>query len=217
MPLPGTQQVRGATARLRLFVSLAVGLLVAVVVALFATWRIALLGGWIAAGAVFVVWMWVTVWPMGAKDTADHANREDAGRAATDTAVLVAAVASLVAVGLVLAADASDVGGQAAQAAVSLLSVVVSWTSVHTIFTTRYARMYYGENANAIDFNDPNPPRYTDFAYLAFTIGMTFQVSDTILKSSSVRATALRHALLSYVFGVGIIAAMINLVAGLGK
>lgn len=217
MPQPDTHQAHGASARLRLFVCLAAGVPIAIVVAVFATWQAALLAGWIVAGAVFVTWMWITIWPMGSARTASHANQEDAGRPAADTTVLIAAVASLIAVGLVLTADASDVGGQAAQATVSLVSVVVSWTSVHTIFTTRYAKLYYGANPHGIDFNDPTPPRYTDFAYLAFTIGMTFQVSDTILRSSPVRATALRHALLSYLFGVGIIAAMINLVAGLGK
>ena len=60
-------------------------------------------------------------------------------------------------------------------------------------------------------------PQYTDFAYLAFTVGMTFQVSDTDLQTKVIRATALKHALLSYLFGVMIIASVINLVAGLSK
>jgi uncharacterized membrane protein len=62
-----------------------------------------------------------------------------------------------------------------------------------------------------------DPPRYADFAYLAFTIGMTFQVSDTDLKTTEIRATALRHALLSYLFGSVILAATINLIAGLAR
>ena len=57
-----------------------------------------------------------------------------------------------------------------------------------------------------IGFNDDEPPRYVDFAYVAFTIGMTYQVSDTDMKSSEIRATVLRHALLSFVLGVGVIA-----------
>ena len=44
-------------------------------------------------------------------------------------------------------------------------------------------------------------PAYVDFAYLAFTIGMTYQVSDTDLKTRTIRATALRQALLSFVWG----------------
>ena len=69
----------------------------------------------------------------------------------------------------------------------------------------------------SIDFNSDGPPRYSDFAYLAFTIGMTFQVSDTNLTSGDIRRAALRHALLSYLFGVVIIAVMINLLAGLSN
>ena len=61
------------------------------------------------------------------------------------------------------------------------------------------------------------PPRYTDFAYLAMTLGMTFQVSDTDLQTPEIRATALRHALLSYLFGAVIVATTINLVGGLAS
>jgi uncharacterized membrane protein len=94
--------------------------------------------------------------------------------------------------------------------------VALAWATVHTLFTTRYAKLYYTGRDGGIEFNEPGPPRYTDFAYVAFTIGMTYQVSDTTLQTSQMRRTALRHALLSYVFGVGIIATTINLVAGLG-
>jgi uncharacterized membrane protein len=66
-----------------------------------------------------------------------------------------------------------------------------------------------------IDFNQDERPSYVDFGYLALTIGMTFQVSDTDLQRPAIRVTALRHALLSYLFGAVILAATINLVAGL--
>jgi uncharacterized membrane protein len=65
-------------------------------------------------------------------------------------------------------------------------------------------------------FNQAERPDFRDFAYVALTIGMTFQVSDTDLQSSAMRATALRHALLSFLFGAVILAATVNLVAGLG-
>jgi hypothetical protein len=84
---------------------------------------------------------------------------------------------------------------------VGMVSVVLAWGVVHTIFTLRYARIYYTGGDGGVDFNEKIPPDYTDFAYLAFTIGMTFQVSDTNLTSKSMRRTALRHALISYLFG----------------
>jgi uncharacterized membrane protein len=81
------------------------------------------------------------------------------------------------------------------------------------LFALAYARLYYAAPRGGVDFNEKDPPDYRDFAYLSFTIGMTFQVSDTALKSKAVRRTALRHALLSYAFGAGIIGATINLIA----
>jgi uncharacterized membrane protein len=59
------------------------------------------------------------------------------------------------------------------------------------------------------------PPTYLDSAYLSFTIGMTFQVSDTSITSKPVRRIALHHALLCYLFGAVILAMAINLVASL--
>jgi uncharacterized membrane protein len=156
--------------------------------------------------------MWITLWPMDALETAQHAVREDPGRALADLLVVLAAVASLIAVGLLVISGTGH-----SQAGLSVGSIALAWASVHTMFATRYARLYYAGPDGGIDFNQPDPPQYSDFAYLAFTIGMTFQVSDTNLRSKEIRATALRHALLSYLFGTVIIAFMINLVAGLGR
>ena len=191
-----------------------VGLIAGVAGSLLLNWHYGLLIGWTSAAAVFVVWFWITLWPMGSSATASHAVREDPGRAVTNLLVLAAAVASLVAVGVLLNAGGGD---KDVQASMSVVSVALAWGAVHTVFTTRYARLYYLAPVGGIDFNEDLPPRYSDFAYLAFTIGMTFQVSDTDLKTKAIRATALRHALLSYLFGAVIIASMINLIAGLAS
>ena len=98
-----------------------------------------------------------------------------------------------------------------------MATVALSWLVVHTVFTLRYAMLYYTGKDGGVNFNQPTPPRYSDFAYLAFTIGMTFQVSDTDLETPAIRATALRQALLSYLFGAVILGTTINLVAGLAS
>jgi uncharacterized membrane protein len=164
----------------------------------FGPWELAPLLGWDTAALTYVAWMWSTVWRLDAERTARQAVAEDPGRAATDVLLLTASVASLVAVGLVIV-RAGNSGGAAEslQAGLSLASVVLSWSVVHTVFRLRYASLYYSGTDGGVDFNQDDPPRYTDFAYLAFTIGMTFQVSDTELTTTEVRGTALRHALLS--------------------
>jgi uncharacterized membrane protein len=206
------------SSRVRLGVMLVVGGLAAALTGLFGSWLYAPVAGWDAAAAVFVLWVWsATIGPMSSAQTAAHSTREDPGNAATDLFVLTAAVASLAAVGIVLIQATSAKGAaQDLLAGFGVGSVALSWFAVHTLFTLRYARLYYTGIDGGVNFNQKTPPRYLDFAYLAFTLGMTFQVSDTDLERASIRATALRHALLSYLFGAVILATTINLVAGLG-
>lgn len=204
----------GPSASIRLLASLALGLVVGAAVSRPGTWEYGLLLGWMAGAALFLGWIWTTIGSMDAAETAAHALREDTGRALTDLVVLFAAVASLGAVGLLLMGGS---GSKTLAAGLSLGSIALAWTIVHTIFTTRYARLYYAGKDGGIGFNEDDPPKYTDFAYLAFTVGMTYQVSDTDLSTKAIRGTVLRQALLSYVFGAVILASTINLIAGLAK
>ena len=129
--------------------------------------------------------------------------------------MLVACIASLVGVAFILMkASRAEGAGVAGMTGLGVLSVVLAWACVHLVYALRYADLYYSDG-DGIDFNESEDPNYRDFAYLAFTIGMTYQVSDTSLKTKAIRHTALRHALLSYLFGTAIIAVMINVVAGL--
>jgi uncharacterized membrane protein len=119
-------------------------------------------------------------------------------------------------VGVVLFQASNEHGGaRALSIGVAFLSVVLSWAAVHTVFLLRYASLYHSNGPGGIKFPRTEMPDYGDFAYLALTIGMTYQVSDTQLEDQTIRRTALRHALLSFVFGTGILAMTINVVAGL--
>jgi uncharacterized membrane protein len=202
--------------RVRVAVMVIVGGVVGAATAFAGAWPYAASAGWDAAALLFVVWVGIVILRMDPKQTARHATREDPGRFASDVIVVVAAMASLVAVGAMLVAAGSAKGStRDAVAGFALASIALSWFTVHTLFTLRYARAYYTGPDGGIDFNQHAAPRYLDFAYLAFTIGMTFQVSDTDLKTPEIRGIALRHALLSYLFGAVILASTINLIAGL--
>jgi uncharacterized membrane protein len=193
-----------------------VGIVVGAVSGVFIPWPLTPLVAWDVAALTFVAWIWVRIWKMDAAATGRHAEREDPTRAAADLIVLIAAVASLIAVGYVLV-RAGSAGGfiEGLQVGFGVASVVVSWSVVHTVYALRYARLYYAGTDGGANFHQEGKPRYSDFAYLAFTVGMTFQVSDTELNDASFRATVLRHSLLSYMFGTVIVALTINLIAGL--
>jgi uncharacterized membrane protein len=197
-----------------------VGVVAAVVMGVVGGWKFAALVGWDGMAAVFVTWIWLLIWPRGPSDTARHAVREDPARPIADLLLVGASVASLVGVGFVIAAGGNSKGlEKAALVAFAVVTVFLSWAVVHTTYTLRYARLFYGAKSGGLNFHQDadGQPQYSDFAYLSFTIGMTFQVSDTEVNSAVMRATILRQALLAYLFGVVIIAIIINLVAGLTK
>lgn len=204
------------TGAVRILVSVALGVAVAVVVGNTAGWRFAL-AGWIVTAGTYVVWTQLIVFGMDAEQTCRWATREDPTRWIADAVILSASVASLGGVGYVVAAG-SRAGHEALAAAVfGILTVAASWVAVHTLYTVHYARLYYSDEPGGINFHDPEPPRFRDFAYLAFTVGMTYQVSDTEIGLTTIRATVLRHALLSYLLGAVVLAVTINLIAGLGS
>lgn len=206
------------TAQWKLLVALSLGIVAGMFAWLFSNWQIGLLGGWDVAALTYLIWTWASVGGMDGVTTEAHALREDPSRPTADAVILFAVVGSLAAVAIMLA-HSSDTQGAAMVLGLcfSILSIVVSWITLHTLFMLHYAEQYYLTPIGGVDFGDTKKPTYRDFAYLAFTIGMTFQVSDTQLSAKNLRRVALKHALFSYVFGTVIVAATVNLIAGLGK
>jgi uncharacterized membrane protein len=182
------------------------------------TWQVAIIVAWIAAAIVFLTWVWLNIGGADAERTAALATIEDPSRFLAELLIVAASGASVVGVALALVQVNSESGtAKDLVVAVAAICLVVSWTTVNTVFTLRYARLYYGDEPGGIQFGerDQQRPTYADFAYLAFTIGMTYQVSDTALGSRQMRSTALRHALLSFVFVTSVVAMTINIVAQL--
>jgi uncharacterized membrane protein len=213
-PPPATYPAAGALTWLG--IAAVVGVVAGTIAELTAPWQTTPLLAWDAAALTWVGTIWVRIRGMDAIATSAHATRDDPGRATADGILLIASVASLVAVLLGIVKAASVHGDQRALLfGWAIVTIVISWAVVHTVYALRYAALYYRRPHGGVDFNEDDEPCYVDFAYVAFTIGMTYQVSDTNLTTKEVRRTALRHALLSYVFGTIIIAASINLAAGL--
>ena len=168
---------------------------------------------WDVLAVTFMAWTWAVIWPYDPAQTASHAEYEEPGRQTVFALILFGALASLVGVGVLLAKARPDDFGFVAPA-VAVASVVISWFAVHTLYALTYAKIYFKEKpVGGIDFNTEHPPRYSDFAYVAYTVGMSFAISDTNLTSSRMRATALVHGVLSYLFGSVIVASVVNLIA----
>jgi uncharacterized membrane protein len=181
------------------------------------SWVAGVLVGWDCVAIAYTGRLALVLRRWNAERTRSRAMTTDLDRFAADLALLAAAVVSLVAVGALLTRGSPGTLASTLRIGLSLVSVAASWAMLHTLFAQRYAALYYRRPEGGIDFNDGAAPAYRDFAYLAFTIGMSYAVSDTNVRSTAIRQTVLRHSLLSYVFGTGILATTINLVASLSS
>lgn len=179
-----------------------------------------LLGCWDTGVFVFVVMAWTTITRFDARSTRAHAKAMDVSGFVIFLAALAAALASLGAI-VSLAMDAKEAaaGTRSAHVAVSLLALLLSWMLIHTLFTFRYARRYYGPpvgpDPGGMKFPGSAEPDYRDFSYYSFVVGMTSQVSDVQVTSHSMRRLTLVHGVLSFFFNLVALALCVNIVAGL--
>lgn len=218
-----------APASQRLMVAALLGGVVALISGLFtAPWQFTVLAGWNTGASVFLALVWFTISRFSAEQTAAMATLEDNSRRGSGVVLLCAATASLVGLAFGLH-RANQANGQLRfWLTLAVISgIVLSWAVVHTVYVLRYAHLYYtgpgaglsadsGESTgHGVSFPGGDEPDYLDFAYLAFTLGMTFQVSDNTVRSRPMRRTVLVHCLMSYLFGTVIIATSINVLAGL--
>jgi len=197
----------------------AVGLAVGAVAGVVASPSLVPLVTWCTAGVIALVGVWRLCWRQDPEGTRRLAE-EEASSPVTDHAIVIACLASIVAVVVALVQSGGS-GGEPVSVAlviVGVLGTMVAWALVNTVYALKYARMHYLDaDEDAFDVKQEADPTYSDFAYFAFTIGMSYAGPEIEPTDSEVRRKVLPHALLSYFFGTVHIAVAINLVTNLGQ
>ena len=195
------------------------GLIVTVALLPFAAWGLALTGGWDTATLAFLLPAWSVIIRADSSRAPQLAAREDETEGSARALLVGASVASLLGAGYVLhLAERENGASRVLLIGVAVMTFFLSWTVINTVYTMRYADQHFRSKPGGIAFGTEDGqqlPGYRDFAYVAFTIGMTYQVSDTTLRDPLIRRAVLAHATLSYVFGVVIVAGTVNLPSGL--
>jgi uncharacterized membrane protein len=207
-----------APALRRAVIVISIGLIVALLFLQVTGWELAAVGGWDATALAFLIIVWPIMVRSDSSQTELLAMREDVTRGTAAVLLIGAGVGSLLGAAFALSLAGRQSGfRQVLLIGVAMLTVLLSWTVVNTVFTLRYADLHYRSTTGGIGFGGQSGPgpTYRDLAYVAFTIGMTYQVSDTAISDPRIRGTVLSHAVLAYVFGVLIVAGSVNLTAGL--
>lgn len=179
-------------------------------------------GGWDGAAMAFdfaALLFLVSLVPL-LRSAAPAAMREDA--AANDAnRVLVLVLTTLLTVAM-MAAVAGEIddarAGDALAAAKMVGTLLLVWLFGNSVFALHYAHLYYlpggRGDAGGLEFPGTKAPDYRDFFYFSFTLAMTFQTSDVAIAGRPLRHISLLHAFGAFVFNIGLIAFIINLLAG---
>lgn len=176
-----------------------------------------LLLGWNAGALAYLALCWRLFLRADEAEVRERAGREDEGRSVLLLIVLAAVAASLAAVvDAMLVARLETGGDRAVIAACAGATLILSWLTLQTVFVPHYAHRHFGngEGRAGIGFPGAPPVSYMDFAYLAFSIGATFQVSDNTILTPGLRRLVTAHAATAFFYNTAVLALGINIIAG---
>ena len=165
-PLP----IRIAKLHAHLMISAAFGGIVLFAL-VFADWRLPtkLLAGWDAGVALYLVLMQSIIWRCDIDHLRKRASEQDEGAFAILLLTIAATLASLVAIVFELGGLKQATPSEAAsQVLLAMVTILLSWSFIHTIFSIHYAHEYYGERSDGkiggLNFPEDNEPDYLGFS-----------------------------------------------------
>jgi len=205
-------------ARPRLFAAGTTGLVLVASLSVATDWRpvTRLVVGWDVAVGLYLALAFHMMAGSDVHRIRARAAGQDEGQAAILVLTVAAALASLGAIVAELGAVDGGVERPPLRLALAALTILLSWTFIHTIFALHYAHEFYDARAGggmAFPGGDAEPD-YWDFVYFSFVIGMTSQVSDVGVTSKAIRRTVTAHGIVAFVFNAALLALSVNLAAG---
>ncbi|WP_447639838.1 MULTISPECIES: DUF1345 domain-containing protein [Chitinophagaceae] len=178
--------------------------------------------GYCAFSLLLLSFYWISFRQTPIQHIQLEAQKEDSGRTVIFFLILLTILGSVLAIVLVLASKNANAQTKLQHIGSAMLGISTAWFLLHTIYTVKYAHIYYGnsnhEKGIGLSFPEGGDymPDFMDFVYFSFVLGMTFQVSDVSITTKEMRRVALWHSLISFIFNAVIVAVTINLIAGLG-
>lgn len=225
----GTEKKRaafltGLDANYRLIISLAIGLIAFFIFKNDMASLQLVLVSWTSCATTLIILNWLIIIFADPRSVRNAARIQDYSRLVIFLFIIVASIASLIAVASLLASEkAGHSPVRNYHIGLAIATVVISWWLIHTIFSVHYAHMYYDTDTDeggrlsvgGLEFPHTQEPDYLDFVYFGFVIGMTFQVSDVEIADRKIRRMGLLHGVVAFAFNMSIIALTVNLISTL--
>lgn len=178
---------------------------------------------WITFASSIILMDWIIILSSHPREVRKIAKLQDSSRTFLFLFIIAASIASFGAIVFLLKSSKGHGADVGSHILLAIIGVIVSWWLLHTIFTLRYAHLYYDitkddgtpKPGGGLEFPGNEEPDYLDFVYFSFVLGMTFQVSDVVITSKKIRRMATMHGLLSFGYNTAILALSINVISGM--
>jgi uncharacterized membrane protein len=179
---------------------------------------------WIGCASTIIILNWIIILTSHPREVRKIAKLQDSSRTFLFAFIITASVISLIAIVFLLKSPKGiSEAGRNEHILLAIGAVAVSWWLVHTVFSLRYAHLFYDTDTDdggtkkggGLDFPDTKEPDFLDFIYFGFVVGMTFQVSDVQITDRNIRRLCLLHGVISFAFNTAIVALSINVISGL--
>jgi uncharacterized membrane protein len=179
---------------------------------------------WIGCASTIITLNWIIILTSHPREARKIAKLQDSSRTFLFAFIITASVISLIAIVFLLKSTKGiSETGKNEHILLAIGAVAISWWLVHTVFSLRYAHLFYDTDTDdggtkkggGLDFPDTKEPDFLDFIYFGFVVGMTFQVSDVQITDRNIRRLCLLHGLISFAFNTAIVALSINVISGL--
>jgi uncharacterized membrane protein len=178
---------------------------------------------WITFASLIIVMDWIIILSSHPREVRKIAKLQDSSRTFLFLFIIGASIASFGAIVFLLKSTKGHSADVGSHILLAITGVIVSWWLLHTVLTLRYAHLYYDISSDdgtpkpggGLEFPGNEEPDYLDFVYFSFVLGMTFQVSDVVITSKSIRRLATMHGLLSFGYNTAILALSINVISGM--
>jgi len=174
-------------------------------------WSRALMAGFDIAAAFFLLAITPMLRASDATKMKQHAQKNDANR----VLLLVITSVTMIAILTAVFSELSVKSGGGPPKSLIVGTLAIAWLFSNTVYALHYAHVFYAEGSKGgLEFSGTGSPDYADFVYFAFTLGMTFQTSDTAVGTRHMRQIVTVHSLLAFVFNIGVLAFTINVLGG---
>lgn len=204
--------------RKRLLGSTLAGLILLVLLPADVRWSTRFILAWDLTALLYIALIMWMIRCSTVEDCHDHAALNDEGDWAILLLVVAAVAASFVCIAVELPVLQSPGHSVALGIFITGLTVALSWTFTHTVFTLHYANVYYrpdDDGPGGLLFPGHREPDYRDFLYYSFVIGCASQTADVATVSRAMRHLTMVHGIISFAFNTAVLALTINVGASL--